>query len=154
MEGGIGEVHEQHERGGGHCQGLLRPAVAMMDVHVPAGFSMLPKALLHCLICEAHIMGIDGHNVSSPLCIALQHAVNITRSRSLTQILIPKFWACMQSYTTWVPLCTVYQHIMKKDRHVSSIWCAVNGAVVQATKPCSVAAFHPVYSSLKGEVAV
>ena len=63
MEGGIGEVHEQHKRGGGYCQGLFRPAVAMVDVHVPGGFSMLPQTLLHCLICEAHLMRIDGDYV-------------------------------------------------------------------------------------------
>jgi len=69
VHGGVGCMHEEHKGGGGDGCCLLQPTLAIqVDVNVEGGFQVLPCPLAPGLLCEAHLLCKDGHDLCAPLC--------------------------------------------------------------------------------------
>lgn len=69
VHGGVGRMHEEHKgRGGDGCSLLQAILAIQVDVNVEGGFQVLLCPLAPGLICEAHFLGKDGHNLCTPLC--------------------------------------------------------------------------------------
>ncbi len=62
-------MHEEHKGGGGEGCCLLQATLAIqMDVDMQGGFQMLPCPPAPGLLCKAHLLGKDGHNLCASLC--------------------------------------------------------------------------------------
>ena len=83
VHGGVGCMHEQHKgRGGDGCSLLQATLAIQVYVNVEGGFQVLLCPLAPGLLCEAHLLGKDGHNLCASLCKkekkSLRFSANIT----------------------------------------------------------------------------
>ena len=74
-------MHEQQQRAGGKGKSLLPAALVVhVNVDVEGGFQLLACPLPPRLLCEAHLLGQDGHYAGPPLCTTHTSPSSVTLS--------------------------------------------------------------------------